>query len=180
MAKIDIIPVKIRRRVLEWILGPIDEKTREEIIFLLDTNPDQLINQFASDLPYRNGAFYGRIAVGTHCLNIYTIEKIAAAFAVVFKRYNKEGVIAVGYDFHPKGKMFAMIMLNVLIAQGVEAEVVEEFFKKIPDYRGGIFVALDKDPHIELFALQGKPISEEIQREIQRELEKRSYFDSLS
>ena len=56
-----------------WLDGKYDEATKEQVRFLIENNPNELVESFYKDLEFGTGGLRGIMGVGTNRMNIYTV-----------------------------------------------------------------------------------------------------------
>jgi phosphomannomutase len=118
---------KIRKKISSWLDGNYDEKTKEEIRYLLDNNPQELINAFYKDLDFGTGGMRGIMGAGTNRLNIYTIRSATQALANYLKSQKKEKAkIVIGYDTRTNSYKFAQEAAMVLAANQMTVFLFKE------------------------------------------------------
>lgn len=118
---------RVEERIQSWLQGPYDEKTKEEISRLLNTDRAALEDAFFCDLSFGTGGIRALTGVGTNRLNNYTISMITQGLANYLKS-QKEGEISVfiGYDVRTHSRAFAEVAAKVLVGNGIKALVSKE------------------------------------------------------
>lgn len=109
------IPDLVMQKILVWLDGPYDAKTKDEIQKLLKTNPKALVDAFYKDLSFGTGGMRGIMGVGTNRMNIYTIRKATEGLAQSIKK----GAVFIGYDVRHHSKEFAQESANVLASHNI-------------------------------------------------------------
>ena len=112
----------VKKNILSWLNGPYDEKTKEEIKYLLQTNPKALINAFFKPLSFGTAGAREIMGVGTNRLNRYTIHTITQGLANYLKKEKKEkkekSSVIIGYDNRNNSRFFAEETAKVLAGNG--------------------------------------------------------------
>lgn len=120
---------KIIDTAKQWISGNYDEKTKQEVQYLLDKNDSDLENAFYQSLEFGTGGLRGEIGVGTNKMNIYTVGMATQGFANYIKQvYASEKEIKVGviHDCRIRSRVFAETTANIFAANGFKVFLSED------------------------------------------------------
>lgn len=119
----------IENRIQEWLSDEYDQKTRNEIQNLIDTdNEKELIDRFYCDLDFGTGGLRGIIGAGTNRINKYTIQKATQGLATYITKQGPEAVkkgVAIAYDSRHQSPEFALEAALVLAGNGIKAFLYE-------------------------------------------------------
>lgn len=118
-----------KKNVVQWLEGPYDEETKNEIRRLLEENPQKLVDAFYTTLSFGTGGMRGIMGVGTNRLNGYTIRAATQGLANYINKQEKgEGVpsVFVGYDSRRNSRYFAEETAKVLAANGIRVYLTEQ------------------------------------------------------
>ena len=101
---------EIKNRINEWLSEGYDEKSKNEIKALIDSNNiKELEDRFFKELEFGTGGLRGVIGAGSNRMNIYNVGKATQGLAnylnKIFKGEEIKAVIA--YDTRRKSKEFA-------------------------------------------------------------------------
>jgi phosphoglucomutase len=110
----------------QWLSGPIDAVTRQQIETLLaDPNPKNLIDQFYKNLEFGTGGLRGIIGVGSNCMNRYTVGVATQGLAnYLLKSFAGESIrVAIAFDSRHMSKEFAQVTASVFSANGIEVHI---------------------------------------------------------
>ena len=115
------LPPDVRKRVAQWLSGPYDQATKEEIGRLLLQDPQALIDAFYTDLAFGTGGMRALMGVGTSRLNLYTIQMATQGVAQYLKREKKEKTLSavIGFDSRHHSEEFAWMAARVLAGNGI-------------------------------------------------------------
>ena len=104
-----------------WLDGDFDEKTKEEIRRLRDTDPAGLEDAFYKNLEFGTGGLRGLMGAGTNRMNRYTVGMATQGLANYLKNnVGGDGLsVAVSFDSRNNSHEFAQITANVLSANGI-------------------------------------------------------------
>ena len=116
-----------QKRVDDWLSGPFDEGTKEEIKKLQKTDPKLLQDAFFETLSFGTGGMRGVMGVGTARLNIYTIRQATKGLANYLLKAGKQPLrVAICYDCRHNSKEFALEAASVFAACGIEVHIARE------------------------------------------------------
>lgn len=118
----------IRTRIQEWLDGPFDEGTKNEIRHLLQSDPQKLSDAFFKELSFGTGGMRGIMGVGTNRLNIYTIRAATQGLANYLKKWEPEEArsVFIGYDVRNHSREFAEEAACVLAGNGIQVLLSRE------------------------------------------------------
>lgn len=109
----------------KWLDGPYDPQTKEEILRLLETDPEGLKDAFYRSLAFGTGGMRGIMGVGTNRINVYTIRMATQGLAnYLLKRKGKR--VFIGYDVRRFSRLFAEETARTLAGNGIEALITKD------------------------------------------------------
>jgi phosphoglucomutase len=117
----------IQQRIRQWLEGPYDEQTKDEIRKLQAEQPASLADAFYKNLEFGTGGLRGIMGVGTNRINQYTIGMATQGYA----NYLKQGFpgtevrVAIAHDSRNNSRKFAEITANVMAANGIRVFLFE-------------------------------------------------------
>ncbi len=113
----------VKKRIAEWLDGPVDISTKKEILRLLKKNPQALEDAFFQDLSFGTGGIRALMGVGTNRLNVYTVQRIAQGLANYLLQRPRKTThrVVIGFDCRHHSSLFAKWCARVLAANGIEA-----------------------------------------------------------
>ncbi len=118
---------EIQKNIDEWLNGPYDEATKNEIRNLKKNDPKLLADSFVHHLAFGTAGIRELMGVGINRLNIYTIRSITQGLSNYIKTLNiKNPSVLIGYDNRHHSKEFAMETAKVLAANGIKAYQFKE------------------------------------------------------
>lgn len=117
----------IDANVQTWLNGNYDTNTKEAIIKMQSTAPDELADSFYRNLEFGTGGLRGLMGVGTNRMNKYTVGMATQGFANYLKQtYGDAPVnVAVGHDSRNNSRFFAETTANVFAANGIKVFLFE-------------------------------------------------------
>src|ERR1700740_3368307 len=117
----------IQQRVNEWLNGPYDDNTKQEIQQLQQQHPSELEDAFYQNLEFGTGGLRGIMGAGTNRINKYTIGMATQGFANYLKKtYGEEEVrVAIAHDSRNNSRFFAETTANVFAANGMKVFLFE-------------------------------------------------------
>ena len=110
----------VQERVESWLSGSYDEKTKEQIRYLIANDPKELNESFYKNLEFGTGGLRGIMGVGTNRMNIYTVGMATQGLANYLKKEFKDTQIkvAVAFDCRNNSDLFAKTTANIFAANG--------------------------------------------------------------
>jgi phosphoglucomutase len=105
-----------------WLEGNYDEETKTRVRYLLENEPNELVDAFYRDLEFGTGGLRGIMGVGTNRMNIYTVGMATQGLANYLKMTfgeHSELKAAIAYDSRNNNTLFADITARVLSANGI-------------------------------------------------------------
>lgn len=115
-----------KEKAEEWLKGPYDEETKQEIHELQKENPEQLADAFYKDLEFGTGGLRGIMGAGTNRINKYTIGMATQGFAnYLNKSFDENASVVIGHDSRNNSRMFAEITAGVMAANGIKVHLFE-------------------------------------------------------
>jgi phosphoglucomutase len=115
----------IQQRVNEWLNGPYDDTTKEEIRQLQQQHPAELEDAFYKSLEFGTGGLRGIMGVGTNRINKYTVGMATQGYANYLKKCFTEVKAAVAHDSRNNSREYAEITAGVLAANGIKVYLFE-------------------------------------------------------
>lgn len=111
---------EIEKKVQEWLDGPYDPKTKEEIKKLQKIHPQKLHDAFFKDIDFGTGGMRGLMGIGPNRMNLYTIRKATEGLGHYAKKKSSKAISAfIGYDVRHHSQEFAKEAALVLANQGI-------------------------------------------------------------
>lgn len=120
-----------QQNVDRWLEGPYDQQTKETILHLLETNPQEVIDSFYTTLSFGTGGLRGIVGVGCNRMNIYTIMTATQGLANYIKQKFNEcspspSSVLIGYDSRNHSRLFAETAAKVLAGNGIHVYLFKE------------------------------------------------------
>ncbi|MBX6381135.1 MAG: phospho-sugar mutase [Thermoflavifilum aggregans] len=118
--------VSIEQRVQQWLDGPFDEETKQQIRLLQQQNPEELKDAFYRNLEFGTGGLRGIMGPGTNRMNKYTVGMATQGYANYLKQCFSAPIrVAIGHDSRNNSRFFAEITAQVMAANGIEVFLFE-------------------------------------------------------
>jgi len=117
---------EIEDRVANWLNGPIDPETKEEIRSLSEK---ELNDAFYSSLEFGTGGMRGIMGPGTNRINIYTIQMATQGLANYLLKQpplRDRHYVFISYDCRNHSKEFAIQAARVLAANDIGAYLTHD------------------------------------------------------
>lgn len=116
---VKIDPV-IQERALKWLEGNYDEKTKEQVRYLMDNDVKELTESFHRDLEFGTGGLRGIMGAGTNRMNVYTVGMATQGLSNYLKIAfpDEEIKVAVGHDCRNNSREFAERVADIFASNG--------------------------------------------------------------
>lgn len=122
------IELQVLEKAQKWTQQPFDEKTRNEVNKLIDTDHKELIDAFYRELEFGTGGLRGIMGVGTNRMNIYTVGMATQGLCnYINKQFQnkKDTSVAIAYDSRNNSKLFADAVSNIFSANNIKVYLFE-------------------------------------------------------
>ena len=122
------IDPKIIERAKSWLTEQYDEETRKSVQYMLDNDPNELVESFYRNLEFGTGGLRGIMGAGTNRMNIYTVAMATQGFANYIKMMNpgkKDLSVAISYDGRNNSPAFANVTADVMSANGIKVYIFD-------------------------------------------------------
>ncbi len=143
------------QRINEWLNGPYDEKSKNEIRHLLTSDPKALSDAFFKTLSFGTGGMRGIMGVGTNRMNVYTIRRATQGLANYIKtQFSQDASVFIGYDVRHHSREFAEEAARVLAGNHITVFLSKEicptplvsFGVRFFNCQGGIMITASHNP----------------------------------
>ena len=125
----NIIDKAVLEKAQSWLEGNYDEETKQKVKYLIEDDPQELIESFYRDMEFGTGGLRGIMGVGTNRMNKYTVGMATQGLANYLKKMFPEiGQIkvAIAYDSRNNSKYFARITAEVFSANGFKVYLFDD------------------------------------------------------
>ena len=118
----------ILKNAKSWLTDFFDDKTKNEIQKLIDSNTEELKDRFYKNLEFGTGGMRGIMGAGTNRINKYTLGKSTQGLSNYLKQvYNKEQVkVVIAYDCRHNSDTLARTVAQVFAANGIKVFLFSE------------------------------------------------------
>ncbi len=126
--KKDIDP-KILQKAQLWLEGNYDDETKGKVKYMMENDPQELIESFYQDLEFGTGGLRGIMGVGSNRMNKYTIGMATQGLANYLKKMfpDKEQIkMAIAHDSRNNSKYFTKIAADILSANNIKVYVFDD------------------------------------------------------
>ncbi|MFA6119394.1 MAG: phospho-sugar mutase [Parachlamydiales bacterium] len=115
------------KRIQNWLTGPYDKETKDQIIKMQKENPDELLENFSKNLSFGTGGIREKMGIGTNRLNKYTICTATQALCnYINGKQEKKPSIIIGYDNRKNSSFFAKEAAKVIAANNIKVFIFDE------------------------------------------------------
>jgi len=103
-----------------WMGHGYDEETRAQVRYMMEKQPEELIESFYRNLEFGTGGLRGIMGVGTNRMNRYTVGMATQGLANYVKRsFPGEDIrMVIAHDSRNNSRFFAQVSANVLSSNG--------------------------------------------------------------
>ncbi len=110
----------IINRAKTWLASGYDEETRAQVRYMMEKQPEELVECFYRDLEFGTGGLRGIMGVGTNRMNRYTVGMATQGLAnYIRKSFPGEAIrVAIAHDSRNNSRFFAQVSANVLSSNG--------------------------------------------------------------
>lgn len=108
--------------IQNWLKGPIDPESKQEIQELMRSSPAQLEDAFSDYLKFGTGGMRGIMGIGTNRMNLYTVQMATQGLAnYLLKQHplHDRHIVFISYDSRNHSKEFALQAARVLAGNGI-------------------------------------------------------------
>ncbi len=119
---------QVTNKAQQWLNGNYDNKTKQQVQELIDTNEEELIESFYKNLEFGTGGMRGIMGVGTNRINTYTIGMATQGLCnYVHKSFSADEELkaVIAYDCRNNGRLFAETTANIFSANGFKVYLFE-------------------------------------------------------
>ena len=118
----------ILKNAKNWLTDFFDDKTKNEIQKLIESNTEELKDRFYKNLEFGTGGMRGIMGAGTNRINKYTLGKSTQGLSNYLKQvYNKEQVkVVIAYDCRHNSDTLARTVAEVFAANGIKVFLFSE------------------------------------------------------
>lgn len=118
---------KVGKNIQRWLTKDFDEKTKQEILFFLKTDPSKLTDAFYTKLKFGTAGIRGIMGLGTSRINSYTIRAATQGLAEYIKDTGaKNPSVLIGYDNRNYSSIFGQEVACVLAFHKIKVYLFNE------------------------------------------------------
>jgi phosphoglucomutase len=113
----------VNDRARVWLGDEFDEKTRNQVKYLLEGPENELIDAFYQDLEFGTGGLRGIMGAGTNRINEYTISMATQGLANYLVRQFSHLTsikVAIAYDCRNNSRLYAETAANIFTANNID------------------------------------------------------------
>ncbi|MEG3659153.1 phospho-sugar mutase [Arenibacter palladensis] len=118
----------ILKNAKNWLTDFFDDKTKNEIQKLIDSNTEELKDRFYKNLEFGTGGMRGIMGAGTNRINKYTLGKSTQGLSNYLNQvYKDEQVkVVIAYDCRHNSDTLARTVAQVFSANGIKVFLFSE------------------------------------------------------
>lgn len=119
---------KILKNAILWTKDPFDNKTKEEVKYLINHNFNKIKDAFYQDLKFGTGGVRAIMGIGINRFNKYTIGRLTQGLSFYLKKYFSGKIsVVIAYDVRHNSKYFSEIIANIFTANNIYVNIFENF-----------------------------------------------------
>ncbi|MBI1316687.1 phospho-sugar mutase [bacterium] len=122
------IDPEVLRRAQEWLDGPYDEASKQEVRQWMEQDPRSLTDAFYTDLDFGTGGLRGVMGTGSSRVNRYTLGMATQGLANYLNAQvdQPSKSVAISHDSRHNSRDFAEQTAAILAANGIDAYLFSE------------------------------------------------------
>ena len=123
------IPKNVQERANNWLSGHFDEDTKSRVKYLMENEPEELIDAFYKDLEFGTGGLRGIMGVGTNRMNIYTVGMATQGLCNYLKSNfsdRDEIKVVISHDCRNNSRLFAETTAKIFSANNVKVYLFDD------------------------------------------------------
>lgn len=125
MSKTDL---QVQENLTTWLSPFFDDTTKNTILQLQASNPEELNDSFYKNLEFGTGGMRGVMGVGTNRINKYTLGKNTQGLSdYLLQTYPNQPIkVVIAFDCRHNSQSFAKIVADVFSANDIEVFLFED------------------------------------------------------
>ena len=125
MSKTDL---QVQENLTTWLSPFFDDTTKNTILQLQASNPEELNDSFYKNLEFGTGGMRGVMGVGTNRINKYTLGKNTQGLSdYLHQTYPNQPIkVVIAFDCRHNSQSFAKIVADVFSANNIEVFLFED------------------------------------------------------
>ncbi|MBS0011622.1 MAG: phospho-sugar mutase [Bacteroidales bacterium] len=152
----DIDTKQIYERARAWTSEQYDEKTRKEVLEMMENDEKKLVDSFYRDLEFGTGGLRGIMGPGTNRMNRYTVGMATQAMAnYMIKNFPGRDIsVAIAHDCRHKSRYFSETVAGIFSANAFRVYLFESL-RPTPELsfairhlgcQGGVIITASHNP----------------------------------
>ncbi len=114
---------QILEKAKTWLSNQFDAETRQAVQYMIDNDPQEVIESFYRDLEFGTGGLRGIMGVGSNRMNKYTVGMATQGLANYLRKMfdPEKGIkVAIAHDSRNNSSYFSRIAAEVLSANNIK------------------------------------------------------------
>jgi len=114
-----------QERAHTWLSPVFDDETQSQIIQLIESDSEELVDAFYKELAFGTGGMRGVLGVGTNRINKYTLGKATQGLSNYLKRRHpgKNLSAVIAYDCRHQSDTLGRLVAEIFSANGIEVSL---------------------------------------------------------
>lgn len=115
-----LFDAQTQRNIDRWLKGDYDAEAKQEVLQLIQEDPQKATDAFYTTLSFGTGGLRGIVGVGTNRINKYTVMAATQGLALYLKKQVPgQPSVLIGYDSRNESPLFAQEAARVLAGNGI-------------------------------------------------------------
>jgi len=114
-----------QERAHTWLSPVFDDETQSQVIQLIESDSEELVDAFYKELTFGTGGMRGVLGVGTNRINKYTLGKATQGLSNYLKRRHpgKNLSAVIAYDCRHQSDTLGRLVAEIFSANGIEVSL---------------------------------------------------------
>ena len=114
-----------QERAHTWLSPVFDDETQSQVIQLIESDSEELVDAFYKELAFGTGGIRGVLGVGTNRINKYTLGKATQGLSNYLKRRHpgKNLSAVIAYDCRHQSDTLGRLVAEIFSANGIEVSL---------------------------------------------------------
>ena len=114
-----------QERAHTWLSPVFDDETQSQVIQLIESDSEELVDAFYKELAFGTGGMRGVLGVGTNRINKYTLGKATQGLSNYLKRRHpgKNLSAVIAYDCRHQSDTLGRLVAEIFSANGIEVSL---------------------------------------------------------
>ncbi len=120
---------EVTAKAQAWLDSRIDDETRKKILYMIERDPEELIESFYQNLEFGTGGLRGIMGAGTNRMNIYTVGMATQGLCNYLKSCFSgldQIKVVIAHDCRNNSRLFTETCAGIFAANGIRAFIFDD------------------------------------------------------